>query len=403
MNRSILVDPELLEDPAPYYRQLRQSPLCFDEALGFYICSHYEQMRRILRDTATFSNVGSQTMDSLRPPPAEVLELRASMLTPANTLVTNDPPSHTRYRNMVDAPFRPKAVKQLQTDIREIVDQSIDQFAHQQACEFVSEFAIPLPVLVIADMLGLPRELAPQIKAWSDASVEPLGMMISDERFIECTREVKAFQDFVVAQIEKRRLPPTNDLLSHLAQVQDERGQQLTHAEIVSLTSQFLVAGNETTTNGLAAGMRMLIEQPALCQELRQQPDRMLTFVNEVLRLQAPVQGLFRVVTKDVEFDGVTPSKGARIMLRFAAANRDPEKFTDPERFDVGRDEGPAMSFASGIHYCLGANLSRAEGQEVFSSLIDRCATIELDGDLVQRNRMTLRGFSAVPVKLTAR
>lgn len=402
-----LADPQTLEDPAACYRALREHPLYFDEQLGFFICSHYHQMRRILRDTATFSNIDSQTMDSLRPPPPEVKALRAQMLNPANTLVTNDPPSHTRYRNMVDGPFRPRAIEALGNQIQDIITTTIDTLATRDRCEFVAAFAIPIPILVIADMLGLPRSLAPKIKAWSDASVEPLGMMISDARLIECTREVKEFQDYVVAELAQRRAEPRDDLLTHLVQVTDPDGALLGDAEIVSLTSQFLVAGNETTTNGLAAGMRMLIDNPSLQSDLRAAPEHMLTFVNEVLRLESPVQGLFRVVTRDSELDGVKLPKGSRVMLRFAAANRDPAKYDNPDVAALDRhNAGTHVAFGAGIHHCIGANLAREEMVQSFNALLQRLGQLAHavgDKPLSHHPSLLLRGLKQLPITYTAR
>ena len=395
-------DPEVVADPETYHASLREHPLHFDPGLGVYICSNYAQMRRILRDTDRFSNLGSQTMDSMRPPPDEVLEIQASGYPRINTLVTNDPPAHTRYRRLVDDPFRPRSIEKLRGAILEIVEDVIDGFAARGEAEIVSAFAIPIPITVIADMLGLSRALAGQIKIWSDAAVEPLGMMVSDERLIACARSVQEFQHFIADEIDVRRKAPRDDLLSAMVQARDEQGGSLDTAEIISLTQQFLVAGNETTTNALAAGVRLLCDDPQLQDSLRAQPDRMMTFANEVLRLSSPVQGLFRVVRADTELDGVQLPAGARIMLRFAAANRDADKYANAEEVDLQRSNaGTHVAFGAGIHHCIGANLAREEMIQAFTMLLAKTRNLRAsaDNDFAHHPSVILRGLKSLQVE----
>jgi cytochrome P450 len=408
LNDRSLKDPDVLEDPVAYHRALQKQPLYFDPRLGFYICSTYTLMRDILRDTDVFSSVDSQSMDSLRPPPPEVVELRRSSYPTVNTLVTNDPPSHTRIRRMVDEPFRPRSIEQLTDAIREIVDETVETFIDRGECDVVSELAIPVPIKVIADMLGIDRSLAPKIKAWSDASVEPLGMMISDERLIECTRLIKEFQDFIAGELEKRREEPRDDLLTRLVAARDDDGFGFSMAEMLSLTQQFLVAGNETTTNAIAAGVQLLIDNPRQLEVLETAADlsRMRVFANEVLRLEAPVQGLFRVVRRDVEVAGVALPAGSRVMLRFAAANRDPAKYPYPDDLDLTRrNAGTHLAFGAGIHHCIGANLAREEMVLTFQTLIDRATNFAYSpgNDFSHHPSMILRGLKKLHIRFDRR
>jgi len=404
-----LRDPEVLEQPDAYHHALHERPIHYDARLGFYICSTYELMREILRNTEVFSSVDSQTMDSLRPPPEEVLALRRASHPTVNTLVTNDPPSHTRFRNMVDAPFRPRSIEKLTGQIREIVDETIAGFIDRGECEVVADLAIPIPVKVIADMLGIPRSLAPKIKAWSDASVEPLGMMVSDARLFECARLVKEFQDFVVSELEARRATPRDDLLTHLVEARDADGQPFTIPEMLSLTQQFLVAGNETTTNAIAAGVQLLIRNPDQLARLQAnpEPNRLRVFANEVLRLESPAQGLFRVVKRDTEVAGVRIPAGARIMLRFAAANRDPAKYPEPDRLDIDRhNTGTHLAFGAGIHHCIGANLAREEMVLTFERLLARLDHIAFApgrNDFHHHPSMILRGLKRLHITFEQR
>ena len=396
-----LADADVQQCPDAYHQALRERSVHFDERLGIFVCGRYALMRQVLRDTETFSSIDSQTVDGLRPPPPEAVEIRKTCHPTVNTLVTNDPPSHTRIRKMVDAPFRARSLDKLNSRIEEIAHGAIDEFIGEGATEMVSRFAVPIPVRVIADMLGLDPALAPKIKAWSDASVEPLGMMVDDQRLIECAKLIKAFQDFIVEALEARRRQPQDDLLTHLVQARDAEGQGFSMAEMLSLTQQFLVAGNETTTNGIAAGVRLLAERPALLRAIKRQPDRALGFVNEVLRLESPVQGLFRVVRKDTEFGGVHLPKGARIMLRFAAANRDGRKYASPEQIDLHRaNAGTHVAFGAGIHHCIGAGLARLEMRQAFTALAQRLRHLALapDNDFTHHPSMILRGLKALRV-----
>jgi cytochrome P450 len=399
-----LKDPDILERPAEYYHALHAQPIWFDPRLGFHICSTYHLMREILRDTATFSSVGSQSVESLRPPPPEVVALRRTAYAPVNTLVTNDPPSHTRFRTMVDEPFRPRSIEKLRDRIREIVAETIDAFIGRGRAEMVAELAVPIPIKVIADLLGLPRSLAPEIKAWSDASVEPLGMLVSDERLVECARLMQDFQRCIEAELEARRISPRDDLLTHLVRARDADGNGFSMPEMLSLTQQFLVAGNETTTNAIAAGVQLLVEYPEQTRQLAadRDPNRIRVFANEVLRLEAPAQGLFRVVTRDVEIGGVKLPAGARIMLRFAAANRDPAKYDRPDALDVTRhNAGTHLAFGAGIHHCIGANLAREELVETFAALLSRTRSFAFEpgrNDFAHHPSLILRGLKRLYV-----
>jgi len=401
-----LADQDIQECPVDYYHALHDQPVYYDARLGFFICSTYQLMRQILRDTDTFSNVGSQTFDDLKAPPPEAIAIRRQGMPMANTLVTNDPPSHTRIRTMMDAPFRPRSIEKFGGAIRNIVNKTIDGFIDAGRCEVVHDFAIPIPIKVFADLLGLLREIAPKIKAWSDASVEPLGMMITDARQVECAKLCVEFQRYFAAQLHERELNSRGDLLSHIASTKDVAGKPLTLSEQLSVCSQFLVARNETTTNGLAAGVQLLIENPDQLAVLVEDNDddcrRARTFANEVLRLEAPVQGLFRIVMKDVELSGFNVPKGSRIMVRFAAANRDPDQFDDPDRLDVCRHSTAThLAFGAGIHHCIGANLAREEMTQAFHLLVRRArnfAFVPDTNDFTHHPSILLRGLKSLRI-----
>ena len=395
-NHSI-ADLAVQENPFDFYDALQEIPLHFDEQAGFFITGKYAVVREIVRDTARFSNVESQTMDGMRPPPEEVLEIRKSMVPGANTLVTNDPPGHTRIRDMLDNPFALSHIESSTEAIRQVCEDAVDAFIDKGCCEFISDYAVTVPLQVIADQLGLPRAMASKLKDWSDAAVEPLGMMISDERLIACTRLTREFQDYFLAELDERKAKPRDDLLTRITQARDPQGQGFSVAEQLSLCSQLLVAGNETTTNALGHGMQYLVERPDVFQALRENPEHSQQFTEEVLRLASPAQGLFRVVTEDVEIDGVKLPKGSRVMLRWAAANRDPDRFECPHELDLERRNAMThIAFGAGIHRCLGANLAKAELIQTFALLPGKLHNLRFaDGknDFSHHPNMLLRGL----------
>lgn len=400
-----IADLDVQECPVEFYDALQQSPLHYDAKAGFFIAGNYDTVRQIVRDTKTFSSIASQTTDGMRPPPQEVLELRKQMVQPADTLVTNDPPSHTRVRNMLGDPFAQFRVDKSKADIREICETTLDAFIAKGHCDFVADYANPVPLKVIADQMGIPRTLAAKIKAWSDAAVEPLGMMISDERLIACTKLTKEFQDYFLDRLAERKQTPSNDLLGQLVAARDADGEPFSTAEYLSLCAQLLVAGNETTTNAMGHGMRYLVEQPELFAALRSDPAKSLQFADEILRLESPAQGLFRVVTQDTEIAGVHLPRGSRVMLRWAAANRDPSRFECPHQLDLARKNAMThLAFGAGIHRCLGANLAREELAQTFALLPQRIHNLRFaDGknDFTHHPNMLLRGLKALHLEFS--
>ena len=369
-----LASAEVQENPYDYYDVLReQAPVYYDPQLKVYIVSRYDLLMEAIRNTDVFSNIGSQAPAEMRAPPPEVKEIEKRGWPKVNTMVTNDPPSHTRYRKMVDYAFTPKRVRVLKPSMDEIVNMLIDGFIDRGRVELIHEFAVPVPLYVIADQLGVPRDDAPKFKIWSDASVAPLGLMLTDDEWIDSATKLLEFQRYFVAALDERRQNPRDDLLSALLEVRDDEGKPLDNGELLSIISQVLVAGNETTTNSIAAGMTLLIDNPDQQKLLREDPSRIPTFVEETLRLESAVQGLFRVVKQDTELGGYAIPQGARVMLRYAAANRDAAKFGCPHQLDVERSNaGAHLAFGAGIHHCLGAQLARYEMIAAFQAILTR-------------------------------
>lgn len=403
----IFLSPEGLTDPSPYYRMLREQAPIHRSSGGAIFLTRYDDCREVLRDnrlgksdTARGSLLagGDEEARAVR----EDQLRRAREANAAVSMLFLNPPDHTRQRSLVSRAFTPRRVEQLRASIRSLADSMVDDFVEAGGGDLLDALAFPLPVAVIGTMVGVPEPDWPQFRSLittSAAGLEPAASADDLRAAERSSAEVRAYFRALVAE---RKSNPQDDLLSDLIRV-EESGDMLSEDEVIAVATLLFAAGFETTTNLIGNGMGALLRNPGEMDRLWRDPALVGTAVDEIIRWDSPVQLDGRVALEPAEIHGEKIETDTRVITLLGAANRDPEHFSDPERFDVGRDEGPPMSFASGIHYCLGANLSRAEGQEVFSSLIERCASIKLDGELLQRNRMTLRGYAAVPVTITAR
>ena len=399
-----LLDPEVQECPFSAYRQIREEePVYRMPQTGYYVVTRYDDLREAIRNPDIFSNELSIRELSPEPLPDEVWDIyRNEGWMPLYILSFSDPPQHTRYRRFVEKAFTAKRVRQLQPYIDNIVGDLIDGFAGNGRVELVREFATPLPMMVIADQLGVPRTDIWKFKEWSDAAVEPVGMMISKERHIECARLTVEFQHYFAAVIEARRAHPQDDIISDL--VQPIPGEEpLSLPELFSILEQLLVGGNETTTSAITSAMLVLSRDPELADSLRNDPGRVPKFCEELLRLESPVQGLFRICKADTELGGTHIPAGAVVNLRFGAVNRDPARFPDPDVFDVNRaNAGAHMAFGAARHFCVGASLARAEMISSVRQLLVRLGNIrpgQDENDFSHHPSFMLRGLKSLPLE----
>lgn len=280
----------------------------------------------------------------------------------------------------------------------------MDRLAANGGGDFVSGFAVPLPVEVIAGQLGLPPEDRDRVKRWTDAFADRLGATITFERELACAETVVEFQHAMMALVERRRTARHDDLLGDLVGASSAGDAPLVEAELLSVVQQLVVAGNETTTNTLSEGLLLLIRDPGAAAWLRADPTRVPNAVEEMLRLASPVQSLPRVVARDTTLGGVPIAKGSVVMLRWAAANRDPARFADPHRFDPARANARAhLAFGRGIHACIGNMLARRELVTALEELLARFDRIELacaPDALAYNPNALLRGLSALPIRV---
>jgi cytochrome P450 len=391
-------DPEFLKCPYPLLKQIRETtPVVFHEPLNLYLVSGYEAARTVLLDTARFSN--ELAIPGRSSSEAERVVREGGYGRHRRSLQNADEPLHTVHRKLVNDAFRPKRIRQMADYVNGIVAELID--AIDAEGDVVHHFAIPLPLIVIADQLGVPRDMYRTFKSWSDAWLAGLGAKISEDEMIAAAHQVVDMQTFFAARIDERREHPEEDILSDLAHAEID-GAPVPTGTIIGIVEQLLVAGNETTTNGIAAGLHLLATRPGLHQRLRQEPGLVTEFAEEILRTEAPVQALFRRVAQDTELDGVALPAGSVLLVHYGAASRDESKFSGGDEFDLDRPKkGAHLAFGSGIHHCVGSELARVEMRASFAAFTQRFGRLEmLDDDVTYHPTFALRGIQSLRLRL---
>jgi len=374
-----LMDAEVQECPYPSYKALRdEAPVWHDPLMGFYVVTGYSDIRSILTDTVNYTNERDSSdtkIDKERAMRMHTIYKEEGWV-PQPTLAGRDDPNHKQMRALFDQTFRASKIKQIDPFVESLAYRLIDAFIDDGHCDWVKQMAVPLPLIVIGEQMGAKEEDIWQIKEWTDAWVQRLGMMQTEEEEEWSVRMEIQQQHYFQPIFEKLRQEPNDSLLSDLVNtVIPEWGRPLNDAELHSeMTGDTFVGGSETTTNALSAGVMLLIQNPNAWDMLKSDPDKYLrNFIEEVVRLEGPVQGLFRTAAKDVELHGVHIPKGAMLNIRYAAGNRDERQFENPDKLDLERkNSGSHVGFGSGIHHCLGAPLARRELYWGFRALIDR-------------------------------
>ena len=408
-------DSTVLQCPFPHYARMRdEAPVLRIDPLGVYFVTSYDLVVEVLRDQRTYSsNFGSPgsgialAEDDRR----RILDVIAQGYPRVPTMLTADQPEHTRYRRLVAKAFNPRAIAELEPAVRSICVELIEAWPDGHPVEFVESFAVPLPVRVIARALNVPDDRLADFKRWSDDSVAGIGTNISIDQRVAAERGVNEMHAYFAEQIEQRRTEPRDDLLTNLlnARVDDDDPdvadtRPLDMAEMLSILQQLLVAGNETTTKMSTEMMRLLGENPDQWQIMKHDPSRIDRVVDETLRLSSPTQGMFRVATRDVELGGIRIPAGSRLVVVFSSANRDESMFEDADRFDPDRAGlREHLAFGKGIHYCLGANLSRLEGRVALEELCRRLDGFRLTdaNDYAYHPSFMLRGLTRLEIEFT--
>ncbi|WP_095012644.1 cytochrome P450 [Tsuneonella mangrovi] len=397
--------PETLTNPFDYYRAAHAEGLAirhFPE-MNTYLVLSYDLCSEATAKPDIFSNDFGSLMGA---DDEEIQAILAEGWDNPPTLLTADSPVHTRNRKLVNLAFSAPRVNAIEADMRAKSIELIEAMADKGECDFVEEFAIPLPVAMIAQQIGLDNDPR-QVKYWSDAAVDRFSQLVDRERELECARSFVEYQKYMKGLIDDRRANGGDDLLTDLVEARVEGETPLTDEEIISIMQQFMVAGNETTTSTLAGCLLQLIRNPDQMEKAKaaaggRNPKLIQNMVEEALRYETPSAGMWRLVKEDTELGGVSIPAGAMLQLRYASANRDPSKFENPDKFDVERTNARAhIAFGKGPHMCVGNMLSRKEMFVAFDELLERLDGFEVadeDGIKVLPN-VLLRGVTRLPIR----
>ena len=407
--------------PYPIFSALRdESPIHFSDKLGTWVCTKYEDIMEILHDTDRFSSLmptgprdgrsGFATaMEELAADPSMAEYFQKFLANAANAavLLNADPPEHRRQRKAVNRAFRPTRLRGMEPMIEEVTSELIQEIVDKGESEFVSEFAVGLPMTIIAVALGVETDDLATFKRWSDDLVMPVGNPDpTTEKVRDYLISLSEFNEFFGNLLQLRRQDPHEDIISDVAtaEVNDE---MLNEAEMLSMLQQFLVAGNETTTKLLTNLMHHLAEEDGLEERLREDPSLIDNFIEEGLRFEAPVGGLFRMAKEDTMVGETQLREGDHIWLIFAAANRDPDMFSQPDTFSVDRENArDHLAFGHGEHFCIGAMLARLEARIAVEQILERLQNIRLiDGrnNFEYEDTFVLRGLKELHIAFDAR
>ncbi|WP_331233069.1 cytochrome P450 [Natronorarus salvus] len=374
-----------------YDRMRRESPVRYDGTREVWDVFAYEEVKAVLSDDSAFS------VDPMNLPSERSTEMEESPMT--ETMLFTDPPEHRRLRAVAESEFRPNAVADLEPAIRRITRERVEDALSEPEFDFVADLAYPVPVIVIAELLGVPADDRDRFKSWSDTLVARPDEE-TREGFERLQREqetaLSELQEYFAGMIDRRRTDPREDLIS--AVVHDEEAE-LTERELIGFCMLLLVAGNITTTNLLSNALRCLEGRPELTRLIVEDETARSHTVEEVLRYRSPVQAFFRVAKREADLGGQTITPGEGVVAWIGSANRDPRKFDSPDEFDPTRSPNQHIAFGHGTHYCLGAPLARLEASVVLSELFERIEGFEIRTDELQPVRSSfIYGVESLPV-----
>ncbi|HZQ30334.1 MAG TPA: cytochrome P450 [Mycobacterium sp.] len=398
----MIADPAVRVDPLPYIEDLRSRGRLVKSRAG-YMTVDYEIAHELLRsDDFRVTQLGANLPNSLR---WVYNKTGTGLLHPLEppSLLSVEPPEHTRYRKLVSSVFTTRAVAALRDRVEETAKVLLDDLAAQPgSVDVVQRYCSQLPVTIIGDILGVPDEDRPQILRFGELGAPSLDVGLSWRQYRQVYRGIVGFNTWLADHLEQLRRNPGDDLLSQLTQAADEDGR-LNDRELQATAGLVLAAGFETTVNLLGNGIRMLLQNPQHLETLTARPELWPNAVEEILRLDSPVQMSARLARRDVDVAGTTVRRDELVVIYLAGANRDPKVFDDPNRFDLERENANKhLSFSSGRHFCLGAALARAEGEVGLRSFFERYPDAQLAGDGRRRDTRVLRGWSSLPVTLGA-
>lgn len=393
-----LFDPfseEFRRDPYPMYRRIRESRPFHWHPAGFWVASRYADCEAILRDRR-FRTVDPRSWQAQLEVPAGAEATQALQGYLERTMLFAPPSLHRRYRNPLNRAFAPRVVEARRKQVRAIADRLIDAMPAQGRFDFMQAFASPFPILVVADLLGVPVPDQSRIAAWLHTISPILDPWQRPDAIEAAAASMRQMDAFLRSLLRARRARPESDLIS-LMQEPAEDGTTLTEDELVANIGFILTAGHETATHLLGNGL-WLLQRTGAWELLQREPAIAASAVEEILRFEPPAQMTLREALEPVFLGNRRIDQGRRVVLLLGAANHDPAVFPDPERFDPRRAPNAHLAFSAGAHYCLGAAVAQIEGQEAFRALAERVPTLRLDGEGRWQATITMRGFHTLPV-----
>ena len=388
-----------IANPYPAYEELRRAGrIHYDERTDHWLVPHHADVNALLRDRrfgrsylhlATHEEMGHPLEPEMQAPFWHVVR---------NGMLDREPPDHTRLRSLVSKAFTPRRVAEMRGTIQRIVDALVDEGLARGEFDLLATVLEPLPVTVIAELLGIPEADRHLLRPWSAEICLMYELNPSDEYARRAARAAVEFGDYLRDLARARHANPGTDLISALTQVVEE-GDRLTEDELIGTCVLLLNAGHEASVNGSGNGWWALFRNPGELARLRADPTLVPTAVEELLRYDSPLQLFERWVLEDAEVCGVAVPKGAELGLMFGSSNRDPDVFADPDRLDLARDPNPHISFGAGIHFCLGAPLARLEMQIAFQTILRRMPRLELLAEPEWKPTYIIRGLKSLPVR----
>ena len=396
-----LASPHFQDDPYPVYARLQREAPVYRQTLAdgerVWAVTRYLDVVAALRDPRFRANMFPEAAVELVRASGDPALIHLFEMT-GRMMLTRDAPDHTRLRSLVSRAFTPRMVEQLRPRIREVADELIDEVEGAGRMDVIAQFATPLPVIVIAELLGAPVEDRAHFKRWSDRMAVFLDGSIREAGIHEAARASVELRDYFAGEIAQRKRQPRDDLLTQLVLASD-LDDALSEDEVIATAVLLLGAGHETTTNLIGNGVLALLQHPAERVRLRARPELVASAVEEMLRFDSPVQLTSRRPSEPVEIEGFTIPAGDEVNLFLGAANRDPVQFPDAQRFDIARGENRHVSFGHGSHFCLGAALARAEAQIAIEALVQRLPGLAPACEAPPRRPgVVLRGLEALPV-----
>ncbi|WP_336780191.1 cytochrome P450 [Paenibacillus illinoisensis] len=381
---------EFTQNPYPVYEKLRETnpvfKVMFPHGEFGWIITRYEDAVEVLKDQRFSKDVAKR----YGPENQTVF---------VNNMLFSDPPDHRRLRGLVQKAFTPKLVADMRSHIQDIADDLLNKIGSRDNMNLIDEYAFPLPIIVISEILGVPVEDQDKFRVWSNSIIDAS----SSDHAEMFEQHAKEFTEYLTDWFAKVRENPGTDLISQLV-IAEESGQQLTENELLGVVSLLIIAGHETTVNLIGNGVLALLEHPEQRDLLIQKPELIHNAVEEMLRYNGPVEfSTSRWALEDVEFRGQNIAKGELVIVALDSANRDTEKFKDADIFDITREKSQHLAFGKGIHLCLGAPLARLEGEIAISTLLARYPEIQLQTDVTElewRPGMIVRGLKELPVQL---